>query len=191
MFERDTLHQRGKALEDEFFHRVDEKLGAELHARMERDEAIEHLKPSTCFDDTAVIEHLVDAGFTPSSIAALALVPLVFVAWADGNITAVERQSILSAALHRGLKNEPPAMSMLENWLHHRPADSLWRVWEEYASAVGQSLTPTLSAMLHQEIMRLATKVADASGGHFGRGKISAKERIVLDRIADLFAVTG
>ncbi|WP_436714462.1 hypothetical protein U8335_15355 [Roseiconus lacunae] len=191
MFEQDSLHRRGKALEDEFFHRVDEKLGAALRARMHRDDAIERLKSTTGFDDQAVVEHLVDAGFTPSSIVALALVPMVFVAWADGNLTAAERQSILSAALHRGVNSEPAAFSMLEDWLHHRPADSLWHVWEEYANAVGQSLTPTLATMLHQEIMRLATKVANASGGHFGRGRISANERAVLDQLADLFAVTG
>ena len=59
MFEQDLLHQRGKALEDEFFHRVDEKLGAALRARMDRDDAIEHLKSTTGFDDQAVAR---DAG---------------------------------------------------------------------------------------------------------------------------------
>ncbi len=191
MFERDALHQRGKALEDEFFHRVDERLGAELRARMNRDDAIERLKSTTGFKDTSILEHLIDAGFTPSSIAALALVPLVFVAWADGNVTAAERQSILSAALHRGVNSEPAAISMLEKWLHDRPAKSLWSLWKEYANAVGQSLSPTLSTLLHQEIMRQATIVANASSGRFGCGKISANEQSVLDQIAELSTVGG
>ena len=36
MFDQDAIHQRGKALEDEFFRRVDEKLMADLKASEER-----------------------------------------------------------------------------------------------------------------------------------------------------------
>lgn len=189
MFEKDAIHQRGKALEDEFFHRVDKKLRENLRATMQRDEAVRTLKLATGFKSPALLEHLVDAGFTPPSIAAFALAPLVFVAWADGSISPAERQAILSAALKRGLKNAPSAFAMLESWLIEQPPKSLWKLWVEYADAFGQTLTPTLAEVMHQEILRLATNVAEASGRRFDRGKISAEEQVILDRVAELFLI--
>ncbi len=188
MLEKDSIHQRGRALEDEFFHRVDEKLRADLRAKLERDGAVERMRLATGFNDTTLIEHLVDAGFTPSSMTAVALIPLVFVAWADGEVTSAERQAILSAALHRGVKNQPTAFAMLEGWLHDRPSAELWNLWKDYASSLGESLTPTLASALQQEVLRLATAVAEASGGYFGRGKISAPEKAVLDQLAGLIS---
>ena len=44
MFEHDAIHERGKALEDEFFHRVDEKLRQQLHDSLEREKALENVK---------------------------------------------------------------------------------------------------------------------------------------------------
>ncbi|MDA8743906.1 hypothetical protein N9N28_04650 [Rubripirellula amarantea] len=186
MFERDAIHERGKALEDEFFHRVDEKLRAELRRKMEHDDAVARLQSATGFEDAQLLSHLVDSDFTPASIAVIALVPLVFVAWADGFITPAERQSILSAALHRGIKDNPTAFEVLEQWLHHRPSDSLLELWKEYAIALGQTLTPTLAKMLQQEILRLATAVAQASKKQFSRESISAAEQAVLDKIAEV-----
>lgn len=186
MFERDGISARGKALEDEFFRRVDEKLRAELRAKVDREEAIERLQTATGFTDAKILEHLVDAGFTASSIAALALVPLVFVAWADGDVTEAEHRTILDAASIRGVDDQPGAISMIENWLHERPDDGLWKLWRQYASDLSESLDPAQSTVLYEQVLRLATAVAAASGGFLGRGKISASEQRVLDQIAEL-----
>ncbi|QDT02094.1 hypothetical protein K227x_04650 [Rubripirellula lacrimiformis] len=184
MYEKDVLHRRGQALEDEFFRRVDHKLGEELRAKMDRDEARIQLASATGFQDEELLDHLIDAGFSQASIAALALVPAVFVAWADGNVTPAERQVILHAALRRGVKQEPSAFAMLEDWLHVQPSDLLWSLWTEYSRAVYQSVKPAFAAILQNEILRLATVVAEASGGTFGRGQISPAEKTILDQIA-------
>jgi tellurite resistance protein len=186
MFEKDAIHQRGQALEDEFFHRVDEKLRQELRAQLQREEARARLTAMTGFEGCQLLDHLIDAGFSPSSLAALALLPAVFVAWADGDVKHAERQLILSAALHRGIKEEPTAFSMIEAWLAHRPPQSLWELWKEYFHALSQSMAPTLATMLHQEIVRLATAVAESSGGYFGRGVVSKMEKSMLDQIAEV-----
>ncbi len=185
MSEHDALHQRGKALEDEFFYRVDQKLGQDLRRRLQRDEARQRLTAATGFAEEQLLNHLLDAGFDTPSLASLALVPLVFVAWADGSVTPQERRKVLSEALHRGIMNQPDASKLVEGWLAHRPPQSLWNLWTEYADAVRASMDPALAEILGNEIMRAATSVAEASSAGFGQGKVSRAERDVLGDIAE------
>ncbi len=184
MLDQDALHQRGKALEDEYFHRVDQKLAEELRRKLHRDEDRQRLAAATGFTDEQLLDQLLDAGFDTPSMASLALVPLVFVAWADGSVTPQERQKVLSEALHRGIMNQPDASKLVEGWLAHRPPQSLWKLWGEYAEAVRDSIAPTLADLLGNAIMRASTDVAEASSAGFGQGKISRAERDVLNDIA-------
>jgi len=188
MFDKDAIHQRGKALEDEFFRRVDEKLLADLQESQERAKTKEQLALVTGFQDDQLLEHLIDGGFQPATLAALALVPAVFVAWADGSVTAQERQAVMSAALHRGIEEQPTAMKMLEAWLHKHPPRSLWKLWKEYMEAVHSSVPPDSAAALANEVKQQAKTVAEASGGTLGFGKISQSEREVLDDIDSIFS---
>jgi hypothetical protein len=187
MHDTDALHQRGQALEDEFFHRVDEKLRVELREAMEREKSREQLSAATGFKDQALLDHFLEGGFQATTLAALSLVPTVWVAWADGSITPKERQAVLSAALQRGLEHEPTAFQMVEGWLHKHPPRSLWKLWKEYAEAVHETVSPTLAELLMTEILRQATVVAEASGGTLGFGKITASEQAILDEIRDIY----
>ena len=187
MFDTDALHRRGQALEDEFFHRVDEKLRAELRESMERKSAREQLSAATGFRDEELLNHLIDGGFKGASLAALALVPTVFVAWADGTVTPQERQAVMNAALQRGLEHEPTAMQLVEGWLHKHPPRSLWKLWKEYAEALHDSVSPTLAELLTREILRQSKIVAEASGGTLGIGKVSNDEQEILDEIEKMF----
>lgn len=188
MFDKDALHQRGQALEDEFFRQVDQKLIADLKAAEERSKLKDQLALVTSFKDDALLEHLIDGGFQPTTLAALALVPAVFVAWADGSISPQERQAVMSAALHRGIEEQPTAMKLLESWLHKHPPRPLWKLWKEYVEAVYSSVPAESGQALATEIQEQAKSVAEASGGTLGFGKISQVEREILDDIASVFA---
>ena len=188
MFDQDALHQRGQALEDEFFRQVDQQLISDLKAAKERENLKEQLALVTSFQDDALLENLIDGGFQPTSLAALALVPAVFVAWADGSVTAQERQAVMSAALHRGIEEQPTAMKLLESWLHKHPPRPLWKLWKEYVAAVYASVPQASGEALANEIQQQAKGVAEASGGTLGFGKISQEERAILDDIASVFA---
>lgn len=187
MFDQDALRQRGQALEDEFFHRVDEQLRSELRNNMERDISREQLADATGFQDQELLDHFLDGGFEATTLAALALVPAVFVAWADGTVSGKERQAVLKAALQRGLDHQPMALQMVEGWLHKRPPRSLWKLWKEYARAVHDSISPTLSQLLMKEILRQSREVAKASDGTLGFGKVSAEEQAILDEISNVY----
>ncbi|MGI9473831.1 MAG: hypothetical protein ACR2NZ_19975 [Rubripirellula sp.] len=187
MFETDALHRRGQALEDEFFHRVDEKLREQLRDSLEHEKQRAQLSAATGFEDEQLLDHLLEGGFQATTLAALALVPAVFIAWADGSVTSNERKAVLSAALNRGLDHEPTAMQMVQAWLDKHPPRSLWTLWKEYAEGLHDTVSETLSEMLMKEILRTATTVAEASGGTLGFGKISAAEQQILDDIANMY----
>ena len=183
MFEKDVFRQREQALEDEFFHRVDEKLRQKLRESIERDKSKERIAEATGFENPELLDHLVEAGFESTTLAALALIPPIFVAWADGEVTAKERQAVMSEALRRGVNDNPVSFQLIESWLEHRPPESLWKLWREYAIGIHESMLPAVSKLLAIEIMTLATNVAKASGGRFGKGKISKAQQKVLDEI--------
>ena len=70
MFERDAIHSRGKALEDEFFRRVDQKLMEDMRRSAERKATREQLAKVTGLKDETVLDHMVDAGFEPTTLTA-------------------------------------------------------------------------------------------------------------------------
>lgn len=186
MFEKDALHKRGQALEDEFFHRVDEELRARLRESMEREKEKQQLSKATGFKDDDLLEHLIEGGFQSATVAAMALVPAVFVAWADGKVTAQERQTVMSAALHKGFEKELSAFHLVEAWLNHRPPKSLWDLWREYVEALYASMSPLMAGILAEEIMRPAKAVAEASRKTAASSKVCQEEQDILDEVASI-----
>jgi hypothetical protein len=186
MYETDALHKRGRALEDEFFHRVDEELRHKIRQKMQREHSKETLAQATGFTDDGLLDHLVEADFTVSNIAALALVPMVWVAWADGMVSRNERQAILHTSLTRGLENQPTALHLIEDWINKRPSKALWNLWKEYAEAIKESLTPATGKLLAAVILNQSKEVAVVSASRLGQKKISKAEQKVLDEIATI-----
>ena len=77
MFDKDAFEIRERAMEDEFFHRVDEKLRKQIRESLERDKARQSLVMVTGLTDLALIDAMIDAGFQPTTLPALALVPAI------------------------------------------------------------------------------------------------------------------
>ncbi len=73
-------------------------------------------------DRRVELEKTLDAlGLTPSTYRCLMLLPLVYVAWADGTVQHVERELIVDFASRR-LHLTPETSAVLENWLKERPS---------------------------------------------------------------------
>jgi len=187
MSETDPIHRRGQALEDAYFQRVDQELIERLRQNNERETHIKELMAATGIHDEDLFEHLLEAGIDASNVAALALTPLVYVAWADGSVSASERQAVISAALKHGINGSSLAYKLLEHWLHERPGRELWDLWKQYARDFYQALPPTTAEKMQARFMEQAHEVAKASGGMLGIGKICDAERHVLDQIAAVF----
>jgi len=182
-----TLEERGRALENQFYEKENqEKLAAmkdKLDARSTKDE----LRKASGMTDDTVLDQLVELGLRGNTIAALSLVPLIQVAWADGEIQDNERNAILQGAHGKGLEEGTPGYDLLQTWLKKKPSDDLFTAWEAYIKALASQLNDEQNRLLKNQIVGFAKMVATAAGGILGFGKVSASEEAVLTKIESAF----
>jgi hypothetical protein len=185
--EYDSLHERGRVLEEVFFAQRDRQLLEALRRRLTADEAKEVLAAATGVTDQMVIKEL--AGLSaPQFLAVLGIFPLVEVAWCGSRVSPKERKAVLAAAAQMGLPPDSPAPHLLDRWLESRPAESAVSLWKEYVQAVCATLKPETVAKLKEAVIGRARNVASAAGGLLGFGnKVSADEQACLDRLSEAF----
>ncbi|HSL19245.1 MAG TPA: alpha-amylase family protein [Methylomirabilota bacterium] len=182
------LRKSGKALEESFFAKENERLLRKLQEQAEVAERRQALKEAMNLDDEQVIDALIAFDVRAETVAAFSIVPLVEVAWADGKIQPKERAAIIRAAEERGIQDGTPNHDLLESWLDHQPDQALMDTWKAYAHELHESLDPDVSAALKERMIARARGVAEAAGGFLGLGKISDAEQAILDELTDAFA---
>lgn len=179
---------RRRALEEEFFKRHNEELLAAMRARLETEHLAEALGGATGITDEHVIAHLIEAGMTGATVMALALVPLVAVAWADGKLEEAERLRIIRDPQTHELSGE--ARALLLNWLIEEPEPSLFETWIEYVHAIRPDMDQAGWDRLKAATCDRSRAVAAAAAGEpYGVGReVSREEQAVLNRIETAFA---
>lgn len=134
--------------------------------------------------DDVLARELAQLGVDAESYRALALLPLVQVAWADGAIQDAERTLILTLADQRYALGDE-GKRVLKNWLHHPPtADFARRGRSALLSLCGRDGYDKVSRADLVDVITLAKQVARSAGGFFGFGAISASEAETIDEIA-------
>ncbi len=183
----DFLGVRKKALVDAFFHRKDMEKLDKLRSELERKKTLDEIRSAAWIDDDVVLEGLFDQGLTGETVAALALVPLVHVAWADGRIQPKEREAIMSAASKKGIVPESAAAALLTDWLSEGEPDHLFDTWVNYTESLMATLDPSVREALATQITGFARKTAEAAGGFLGIGSITKSETNALAQIEAAF----
>lgn len=180
------LGDRRKALEDSFFAKENEKLRKALQEKEESKNKKEALSAASGITDDAVLENLIALDVRSDTLAALSLVPLVEVAWADGTMDDSERIAILSAAKDTGLSGESAAL--LDEWLAARPSYKVLSAWKDYVSGLASTMDATAKDKLKHELLGRSRTVAESAGGFLGIGKISSEEEDKLEELARAFS---
>lgn len=184
----DSINERGKSLEDSFFHQRDRELLAKLKQSAGAGDVRKELAAAIGVDDGAVIDKLIAMAIKPEMALAVSMVPLVQVAWADGVVQDAERDAIKSAAKEAGIESGTPADGMLESWLSNQPSGELTEAWQGYIKAIVEKLTDKECAELKEATLHRARIVAGAAGGILGLGsKFSKSEKAVLEDLATAF----
>lgn len=178
-----VLADRKKALEEQFFARQERELVERVRREAAAKERRRDLAEATGIHDGAVIDCLVDLDLDGATVAALGLVPLVAVAWADGSLETREREAVLRAAGEAGVSEETAAYVLLESWLERPPSAELLTAWKDYAGALCESLDEAERASFRRDVAARARSVAEAAGGFLGMGTISDAEEA---KIAEL-----
>jgi hypothetical protein len=141
------LADRGRSLEEEYFRAKDR----ELVEKMKRAAAVEatrqQLSARSGLQDPELVKELEALGFTPDTVDLLPLVPLVQVAWAQGDVDEAERKLLLRLARARGIAEGSAADRQLADWLSHRPSADVFARATRLVRAVLQSPAPPAKIM--------------------------------------------
>jgi tellurite resistance protein len=151
-----------------------------LREESKREEMRRELGAELGIKDARFLDGLLDLGIRSETAAAFESLPLLEVAWADGEIDSQERWRVLSLVAAFGLELGRPAHAQLELWLRQKPEEKLFEAWYEFA-AIG--LVGPGPAARVRRVLEGALEVANASGGALGFWTVSGAERAALDRI--------
>lgn len=177
------LKDRGRALEEEFFARYNRKLIEELRQKQKR----EALSSVSGITHKEVLDRILALDIDHDTFAALTLVPLVEIAWADGKMDRREREATLRAAGEIGIDTDSPAYELLDHLLEQRPSLELMRTWKAYVHELCSAMQPSERDELKANVLGRARSVAEAAGGFLGSSKISDAEHAILDELTEAF----
>lgn len=181
-----------KSLTDAIFHEQDQQLRKAFQERMANLERREQLAQVSGIRDEAVLDRLIELNIGAETLAALELVPLASVAWADGRVQAEEREAIIAAAKAAGIQSQDVGYPLLEHWLKKRPNAKMIQAWKQFVKGLCLQLSRQEIERLQLETLGRARKIAQAAGGFLGFGdKMSPAERAVLGELEQAFSSEG
>ena len=184
MTHEDGITDHVRAREEEHFRKRDRELIEKLRQADRDAKANRALEQETGIHDPTVLHDLRALGFTPETFALLPLVPMVQVAWARAGISDAERSMIVNLARTRGITAGSAADHQLSEWLEHRPSEDTFHKADRLIRAIIDSPGGGALHLSADELIALCDRIAHASGGIFGIGRVSREERDALEEIA-------
>lgn len=184
MADRDVFADRRRGLEEEYIRKREQELIEKLRRRAEEAAARRHLGEQTGVADEEILQDLLALGYSPETVQLLHLVPLVEMAWAEGSVSAHERELITKAARARGVGAGSAADRQLADWLTTCPASEFF---ERTLRAIGAILETRPAAereASQRDLLTYCAAIASASGGILGFGAVSDEERQLLVHIS-------
>jgi hypothetical protein len=182
------LDARRRTLEDAFFRKRDAILTEQFHKMEKMKQTKQALQKVSGISDQKVLDKLVALNVRPETLASLAMVPLVEIAWADGSVSDEERDATLKAAVKNGFAKGSIDYALIESWLARRPSDSMFEAWTQYIRGLCANLNKTQIAHLRDELIGHARDIAETSGGFLGLiSKISKTEKAMIGRLKAAF----
>lgn len=166
---------------------------ADQLARIRRERQLEALRreeregvASVLHTNEEMAEEAMDLGFDRETARILHLVPLIQVAWADGEVQDDERERVLALADDRGIARGSAAHEFLELLLSQRPSDLFF---ERTNQVIAHLLRQDSTGRDADELIERVKSVASAAGGFFGFGKkISSEEQSLIDDLSAMFS---
>jgi hypothetical protein len=183
--DKDAFAERGRALEEEYFHRKEKEVIEKMRRRAQADDQRHRLGEQAGLRDEEVLRDLQDLGYTPETIMLLHLVPLIQTAWAKRAVTEKERDLVVKAARARGVTAGSAADDQLKIWLNQKPSEEFFEKTLRAIRTILQAQSPETRAASERDLLSLATTVASASGGIIGFHVVSDEEKQILAHIHD------
>ena len=140
-----------------------------------------------------IIQELNGLGISEENYRVISLLPMVLVAWSDGEVQKEERDLIIEIAYtNEFISGDGEAV--LNRWLIEQPTQDYYekgfKVLIEIARRSRDGLGSDISATSLRGLINLSVDVASAAGGLFGKvWTISNEERVALDKVAELLTI--
>jgi uncharacterized tellurite resistance protein B-like protein len=181
MDKKSIFERRAKAFEAEYFSRKDaeliDKLKSVFHKRIDK----QSIRDATGVTDEQLLDRLVELNLNGELMTAFNLMPLIEVAWADGEVDDREVRAVLAAAEQHGLRPGDKAYTMLETRLREGPVREGRKLWYHYAAALRNTLSPRELEEFRKDLLDTCWRIAETSGGLLNLAfKVSANERRVI-----------
>ena len=184
MTNSDGITDHIRAREEEHFRKKDRELIEKLRAADAAAKARRALEQEAGLHDPEMLRELDLLGFTPETIALLPLVPVLQVAWAKARVSSAERSLIVNLARSRGIAAGSAADRRLKEWLEHEPSADTFHKATRLIAAIIDSPDRDALHVSGDELFQYCDRIAHASGGIFGIGRVSPAERAALEEIA-------
>jgi len=183
MAETRTVSSRARSKEDEYFLRAEADLLERVRARMAKEAERRALGEYHGVQDEEVLKAFEEAGYDRETVQVLHLVPILQVAWIDGEVSAAERAEILKIAAARNVVDGTPGHAKLLSWLDAPPPPQFFERTMEIISRLLELFPEEKRVSLQSDVMTASLAVASASGGFFGFGsKVSTDEKALIER---------
>ena len=184
----DYLGSTRKNLEDAFFAEHDRKLIERLKVMQKLEETKQNLARVSGIANDAILTKLVELNIRAETVASLAIIPLVEVAWADGEIDGKEKTAILKAIDSTFSGKGGMDRTLIDQLFKKPPPPELLTAWIDYIHGLGKMLSKTELATLERDIMGHAVAVAKATGSFLGlTSGIGREEQAMLDKLRKAF----
>jgi hypothetical protein len=185
----DAFRQREIGLEEAFFKERDQHLLAKLRSELSSMEQRRQVGHVTGIVEEHVLDTLVTAGVRSETLAAVGLIPLVEVAWCDGDVAPGERDAVLNAAVANGIHPDSAAYALLKRWLDERPDPRIIDAWKEYVHELARVTPKKTIVAMKKNMLDRAHRVAAAAGGFLGLSAISKHEHAKIEELAKAWDV--
>jgi hypothetical protein len=141
-------------------------------------------------DTKDALDHLAPLGVDAISHRVLSLLPLVYVAWADGKMENVERERIEHLARGRFLLGTS-GMAILSKWMDVPPAKDFVRDGiARLRTLADVDSEPTVEAHELHDLLAYAEWIARATAGAVDDPRaITPEEEVVLQELATAFGL--
>jgi len=181
--------------EEKFFQEieVERRKKAELQAELETlsEKEAHNVAKILNIEDYELARELVNLGFASDTVGIFPLLPLVYVAWADGDVSGAERRRVLEIAEERGARRGSPGYAFLEKLLDSRPKDEFFDICISTIRKIFEQRTDGSFSAEREDLISLSMSVAEASGGLLGLfgNKVSEEEQKVLKDMVDALSL--
>jgi hypothetical protein len=132
-------------------------------------------------------EEALELGFDRDTARVLPLVPLIEMAWADGEVSSAEDRTVRELAKRFGLEPDSEAFDFMTLMLREQPSEVFF---ERVNRIVSHLVEENPDKWDRKSLVGLVEQVAEASGGFFRlTDPINSEERALLEEFAEEFGV--